>query len=492
MASTATHFSNKVSMEHNMRLRPFIENELKKELETKGTQHIDMDGVHEIWAHEDPRALYTRVFGRAVEEYNKAQKRKDRRIEDYYDKIKSYDKMNPVYEVIVGVYGSDVPPEVGYAIVKEYADGWNERNPNMEIAGMYWHQDEIGLNGHLHLDFVPRADEFGKDPRTWASYTQALKCMGYEDTKRQTAQTQWQLKEKEVLESICRAHGIEPQREAEKRAHQEKEAYIAEKRLREAKEGIQQFDPELIMQDVAVKQAGVFRKQEVVEIPKDDYIKMMQYMALESSLAARMAELERKEAEYKAREKEMVKRQYKTREKANEIADREADIANREKGLVSKEREIQERLDRASDIEANAQQRIMDGIRTSTRALQEAKVALEEQLNQALNDKEQYEQWWDIASQATLDGTISLEDMILELAEKQMLDPNLDIQKETNRMVRNIFPNPTTLKFMKSDFLKSQYMINGHLPLCLGGDKRYDQERERKQNQSQKPGGDNR
>ena len=68
--------------------------------------HIDPNGHFEVWLDEDLKAAYERLFGEAVKAYNAKQKRDDRKITDYYNQICEDSKKKPVYELIIGIYGT--------------------------------------------------------------------------------------------------------------------------------------------------------------------------------------------------------------------------------------------------------------------------------------------------------------------------------------------------------------------------------------------------
>lgn len=53
------------------------------------------------YVRRDIREVYDELFGKALAEYNAKQRRNDRRIEDYYEHIKSSDRVKPFYEVVV-------------------------------------------------------------------------------------------------------------------------------------------------------------------------------------------------------------------------------------------------------------------------------------------------------------------------------------------------------------------------------------------------------
>ncbi len=236
MASISTHNGSKGKIEHNVRDEKFIANEMAKQLREKGTQHIRTDGEHEVWRNQDLREVYKEEFQESVDAYNAKQTREDRKIDDYYQKICDDKKKHPFYEMIVGVYGGDVSPEVGKAIVKEFFDGWDERNPNLKLFSCSWHNDEQNknLNGHGHFDYLPIAHNCKTGPKKATALNGALAEMGFVDKGKLTAQMQWQARENKVLEEICIKHSIVVERPKEKREHQEKETYILEQRAKEA------------------------------------------------------------------------------------------------------------------------------------------------------------------------------------------------------------------------------------------------------------------
>ena len=61
--------------------------------------------------------------------------------------------------VSVGNMDERIPEEVGYEILKEFAEGWIGRNPNMIMFGCYYHADEQGVP-HIHIDYIPVGTEF--------------------------------------------------------------------------------------------------------------------------------------------------------------------------------------------------------------------------------------------------------------------------------------------------------------------------------------------
>lgn len=239
----STHNGSQVSQEHNKRDAHFISNEMEKEFREKGTRHIRKDGEHEIWHHENLRDFYKRTFQKSVEEYNSKQKRDDRKIYNYYEKILFDKKKHPCYEMIVGVYGSKIPSDLCREINREFFEGWNERNPNLPLVGCYWHFDEGNLQcGHGHYDYVPVSHNCKTGPSTGTSLNLALKEMGFVDRGKETAQIQWQARENKVFAEICQKHGITIERSKEKKQHKTKDAYELEQRVEQASQRLSEAD----------------------------------------------------------------------------------------------------------------------------------------------------------------------------------------------------------------------------------------------------------
>lgn len=91
--------------------------------------------------------------------------------------------------------------------MKEFVQGWKERNPNLELIGAYYHADEQG-SPHVHLDYIPVAHGYTRGMETQTGLVRALGEIGYQKVGKETAQIQWERSENAELERICRAHGI--------------------------------------------------------------------------------------------------------------------------------------------------------------------------------------------------------------------------------------------------------------------------------------------
>lgn len=123
-----------------------------------GNPGIDLSRLEEniYFVQKDIRSVYKDVFQEAVNKYNEKQKRNDRKIKDYYDKIKKDTKTHEQRELVVAVgEGKDDPKYRGAKkeALKQYAEAFQGRNPNLAVYNMVLHDDEA--NPHLHINYVP-------------------------------------------------------------------------------------------------------------------------------------------------------------------------------------------------------------------------------------------------------------------------------------------------------------------------------------------------
>jgi hypothetical protein len=223
----ATHNGSAYRYWHNIR-NP---NTVNKE------PHINPNGIHENWIDETAQNAYKRIFGEAVLAYNEKQKRSDRKIQNYYRDICKDAKKHPVYEMIIGIYGTDketgkplCDEKTGKEIMHEFVEDWKKRNPNLEIIGAYYHADEEG-EPHVHIDYIPVAHNCTRGMTTQNSLVRALNEQGfYTKNAKDTAQMRWEHRENEYLEKLCNDRGFTVEHPApEKVKHTETALYKAQK-----------------------------------------------------------------------------------------------------------------------------------------------------------------------------------------------------------------------------------------------------------------------
>ena len=111
------------------------------------------------FCQEDIKQVYHKLFDEARERYNAKQKRKDRMIDNYYEKIRRGKQEKLFHEVIFQIGNKDdmssdtVEGETAAKILDEYMKDFQQRNPTLRVFNCYLHMDEA--TPHLHIDFVP-------------------------------------------------------------------------------------------------------------------------------------------------------------------------------------------------------------------------------------------------------------------------------------------------------------------------------------------------
>ena len=166
------------------------------------------------YCQENIKAVYHELFDEALERYNAKQTRADRRIEDYYEKIRSGKQEKPFHEIILQVGNRDdmsadsEEGQLAAAVLDEYMKGFQERNPQLRVFSAHLHMDEA--TPHLHIDFVPFTTGSKRGLDTRVSLKQALAAQGFKGgTRGDTEWSQWVRSEKERLSLVMERHGIE-------------------------------------------------------------------------------------------------------------------------------------------------------------------------------------------------------------------------------------------------------------------------------------------
>lgn len=271
---------------HNSRDAELIAKENAAAVTGEKMRWIDPQGVHEVMGPgQTLLEAYEAVFGDAIDAYNAKQKRADRKmtVEGYLQSVEDSRRGRPVksikranerakaqgreedvrkeagqrthHEVVLSL-GNVKPlrdaskkividPKTGQRkrpnyvaadvmreVMREYVEGWPQRNPNLYLYRADFHADEFyrvhkggasipGLpgqwcqgEGHGHLAFVAHAGGYQRGPAEQASITKALAAMGYADYQDATGRTvtaweQWEAAEQDVIKEIARGYGYE-------------------------------------------------------------------------------------------------------------------------------------------------------------------------------------------------------------------------------------------------------------------------------------------
>lgn len=166
------------------------------------------------YCQKNIKAVYHELFDEALERYNAKQTRADRKIENYYEKIRSGKQEKPFHEIILQVGNKDDmradsdEGRLAAAVLDEYMKAFQERNPNLRVFSAHLHMDEA--TPHLHIDFVPFTTGSKRGLDTRVSLKQALAAQGFKGgTRGDTEWSQWVRSEKEQLSAVMERHGIE-------------------------------------------------------------------------------------------------------------------------------------------------------------------------------------------------------------------------------------------------------------------------------------------
>lgn len=153
--------------------------------------------------HEDLQKVYHELFDESVIKYNESQKRNDRKIKNYFDKIYRSKKEKPFYEFIIQIGNQNEQPSEKKCetILKEFNQMLIKDYPSLRIFNSVIHMDES--TPHLHIDFVPVGDGYKKGMEKRASFKRVLKNLGFSDFR------EFQNALFFKLEEISKRHNIE-------------------------------------------------------------------------------------------------------------------------------------------------------------------------------------------------------------------------------------------------------------------------------------------
>ena len=166
------------------------------------------------YCNENIKKVYHELFDKALKRYNNKQTRADRRIENYYEKIRNSKQEKPFHELILQIGDKEnmsAESENGTLareVLDEYYRGFQERNPRLKVFSAHLHMDEA--TPHLHIDFVPFTTGSKRGLDTRVSLKQALAAQGFKGgTRGDTEWNQWVSAEKSALAFVMERHGIE-------------------------------------------------------------------------------------------------------------------------------------------------------------------------------------------------------------------------------------------------------------------------------------------
>lgn len=159
----------------------------EKEFKSDAHRHIQREkSKYNIQIFKrDIKDVYHELFDNALNTYNAKQKRKDRKIDDYYKHVQKSKNLDLQREFIVTVGNKadweklsfEEKQEVGEAL-ERYVRDFNERHDNMTIYNAIVHLDEAGAP-HAHFNVVPTATGYKNGLAVQPSFRKALEQEGF-------------------------------------------------------------------------------------------------------------------------------------------------------------------------------------------------------------------------------------------------------------------------------------------------------------------------
>ena len=277
------------------------------------------------YCNENVKDVYHELFDEALAWYNEKQTRSDRRIDDYYEKIRSGKQEKPFHEIILQTGHKDnmgAKTENGQLAAKvldKYMQDFQRRNPTLRVFSAYLHMDEA--TPHLHIDFVPYTTGSKRGLDTRVSLKQALSALGFKGgARRETELNQWVAYEKEQLAAVMLEHGIEWEKKGTHEKHlsvldfekkeRAKEVAELEQSISDRKErlsDIQIQHRKAVQETEQIRQKGEAIRQEVSELSETSDLLKEQAAALAEDKEKLLSDNEKLEKQQKKLQQEIEK-----------------------------------------------------------------------------------------------------------------------------------------------------------------------------------------
>ena len=220
------------------------------------------------YSNEDIRAVYHELFDDALAHYNEKQIRRDRVIDDYYEKIRTGKQEKLFEELIIQIGNKDdmnatsENGQLARQMLDEYMQSFQQRNPTLRVFSAHLHMDEA--TPHLHIDFIPFTTGSKRGLETRVSLKKALEALGFTGgTKSRTELNQWIEAKKQALASIMARHDIEWEQKGTHEEHLSVLDYKKQERSKEVAALENQIDT--LQEQTAVAATALSEKQEQLD-----------------------------------------------------------------------------------------------------------------------------------------------------------------------------------------------------------------------------------
>ena len=366
MAVTISGMTGRGSIRHNNR--------------TFSAANIDRSRTAQnvTFCREDLKQVYHLVFDEALVAYNAKKKKTRDKIPDYYEHIRQGKQEKLFHEVIFQIGNKDdcgcgtLDGDRAAAVLKEFAESFQERNPHLRVFNAVLHMDEA--TPHIHIDFVPVATEQTRGLQTRVSMKQALKQQGFTSLGRNMTEWRaWMDREKQTLAELAQAHEFEIVSLGGGRKHMDLPEYReAAQRLEAAQEQVMATEQEIAALEKQKKGLkGTVRALEAAEKvrvrldtiqPERTLTGAVKGITVEQVEQLKAAALRGVQAEQRAKEAEAENRRLQgmipsTKEKLRE-AEAQAKIRRENQQLQAENEYLQEQLEEERSFSA----RLLAGI----------------------------------------------------------------------------------------------------------------------------------
>ena len=220
------------------------------------------------YRNEDIQAVYHELFDDALARYNEKQTRKDRVIDDYYEKTRTSKQEKLFEELIIQIGNKDdmnassENGQLARQMLDEYLQSFQQRNPTLRVFSAHLHMDEA--TPHLHIDFIPFTTGSKRGLETRVSLKKALEALGFAGgTKSHTELNQWIEAEKQALASIMARHAIEWEQKGTHEEHLSVLDYKKQERSKEVAALETQIDA--LQEQTATAETMLSEKQEQLD-----------------------------------------------------------------------------------------------------------------------------------------------------------------------------------------------------------------------------------
>lgn len=225
--------------------------------------------------------IYTKMFSADVEEYNVRQKRRDRQIENYLEKVidgferekakirklrgqgatrrtiqQNQKVVKPCYEFIISLGSKSATPqfcckdgeqrllakEILQRYIEDFARRYNGKEFGIEMLNAVVHLDEVENNGvvHGHINIVFHSNDNTRGMRHQVSMNRALNQLGFYGDEKTLPITEWERSEREILKNLCAEYGIEIIK-GNGGEHKHKDQYILEQEQKALEQEKEEF-----------------------------------------------------------------------------------------------------------------------------------------------------------------------------------------------------------------------------------------------------------